>query len=60
MNPNKKRDKIDHESDENSNATNFYFTLQNNILCSLLKMPQSMKVKLLNPNFSCFKFHADR
>ena len=29
MNPKKKRDKIDHESDANSNANTFYFTLQN-------------------------------
>ena len=27
--PQQKRDKIDHESDANSNATTFYFTLQN-------------------------------
>ena len=60
MNPTKRRYKIDSESDSNSNATNFYFTLQNKIVCNLSKMPQSMKVKLLNLNLSCFKFPADR
>ena len=60
MNHNKKEIKIEHESDANSNATTFYFTLQNKIVCSLSKMPQSMKVKLLNLDLSCFKFHVDR
>ena len=60
MNPTKKRDKIDPESDANSNSTTFYFTLQNNIVFSLSKMPQSMIVKQLNLDYSCFKFHADR
>ena len=39
MNPTKRRDKIDPKSDENSNATTFYFTFQNNIVCNLSKMP---------------------
>ena len=39
MNPKQKRDKIDHESDANSNATNFYLNLKNEIVCSLSKMP---------------------
>ena len=60
MNPNKKKIKIDHESYENSNANTFYFTLQNKIVCSLSRMPQSMKVKLLNLDLSCIKFHVDR
>ena len=37
MNPNKKIDKIDHESDANSNATTFYFTLQNKDCVQLVK-----------------------
>ena len=31
----------------NSNATHFYFILQNNIVCSLSKIPQSMMVKVV-------------
>ena len=60
MNPQKKEIKIEHESDANSNATTFYFLLQNKIVFSLLKMPQSMKFKLLNVDLSCLKFYADR
>ena len=56
MNPTKKEIKIDPESDANSNATTFYFTLKNKIVCSLSKMPQSMIIKHLNLDYSCFKF----
>ena len=48
MNPTKKKIKVDPESDANSNATTFYFTLQNKIVCSLSKMPQSMMIKQIN------------
>ena len=54
MNPNKKEIKIDHESDANSNATTFSFTLQNKIVCSFSKMPQSMIVKQLNIDLFMF------
>ena len=60
MNPKQKRDKIKHESDANSNATTIYFYSKINIVCSLLKIPRSMKVKQLNLDLSCFKFHVDR
>ena len=60
MDPKQKEIKIKHESDANSNATTIYFYCKIKKVCNLSKMPQYMKVKLLNLDLSCFKFHVDR